>query len=132
MQKQKCALDLYVNFLTASQKQFSGVELSKAAPEPMAHDSVSRWLSTAKLTPKLLWQQSQSLVNKQTGYLIIDDSVLDKPLLSENGTGQKTVPGKHRGIVSGIGLVSLLWTDGQRLIPIDYRSMTLAEMGKVK
>ena len=132
MQKQKCALDLYVNFLTASQKQFSGVELSKVAPEPMAHDAVSRWLSTAKLTPKLLWQQSQSLVDKQTGYLIIDDSVLDKPYSQKMALVKKQYSGKHRGIVSGIGLVSFLWTDGQRLIPIDYRVYDPGRDGKSK
>ena len=132
MQKQKCALDLYVNFLTASQKQFSGVELSKVAPEPMAHDSVSRWLSTTKLTPKLLWQQSQALVNKLTGYLIVDDSVLDKPYSQKMALVKKQYSGKHHGLVSGIGLVTLLWTDGERLIPVDYRVYDPSRDGKSK
>ncbi len=98
----------------------------------MAHDSVSRWLSTAKLTPKLLWQQSQILVDKQTGYLIIDDSILDKPYSQKMALVKKQYSGKHRGLVSGIGLVSLLWTDGHRMIPVDYRVYDPSRDGKSK
>lgn len=60
IQYQKCSLDLYVDFLISSQTQFSGVELSKVAPNEMAHDSVSRWLSQRKLTPKMLWHYVES------------------------------------------------------------------------
>ena len=132
MQKQKCNLDLYVNFLTASQKQFSGVELSKVSPESMAHDAVSRWLSTEKLTPKLLWQKSQPMVNKQGGYLVIDDSVLDKPYSQKIALVKKQYSGKHHGLVNGIDLVNLLWTDGVRMIPVDYRVYDPSRDGKTK
>ena len=132
MQKQKCNLDLYVNFLTASQKQFSGVELSKVAPEPMSHDAVSRWLSSEKLTPKLLWQKSQPMVNKQGGYLVIDDSVLDKPYCQKIALVKKQYSGKHHGLVNGIDLVNLLWTDGVRMVPVDYRVYDPSRDGKTK
>ena len=29
--------------------------------------------------------------------------------------------GKHKRVVSGINLVTLLWSDGERCIPVDYR-----------
>ncbi len=132
MQKQKCNLDLYVNFLTASQKQFSGLELSKVSLEPMAHDSVSRWLSTEKLTPKLLWQRSQPMVNKQGGYLVIDDSVLDKPYSEKIALVKKQYSGKHHGLVNGIDLVNLLWTDGVKMVPVDYRVYDPSRDGKTK
>lgn len=129
---QKCNIDLYVNFLTAGQKQFSGVELSKVAPEPMAHDSVSHWLATKKLTPKLLWQQSQPMVNKQGGYLIIDDTVLDKPYCQKIALVKKQYSGKHHGLVNGISVVNLLWTDGVKIVPIDYRIYDPSRDGKTK
>ena len=129
---QKCNLDLYVNFLTAGQKQFSGVELSKVAPEPMAHDSVSHWLATKKLTPQLLWQHSQPMVNKQAGYLIIDDSVLDKPYCRKIALVRKQYSGKHHGLVNGIAVVNLLWTDGVRMVPVDYRIYDPSRDGKTK
>jgi hypothetical protein len=43
MQKQKCSLDLYTNFLIANHNRYSGSELSKVSiVEDMCHDSVSR------------------------------------------------------------------------------------------
>ena len=56
MQRQKYSLDLYVDFLIASQKQYFGLELSKASPIEMEHDSVNRWLGKEKLAPKIVWQ----------------------------------------------------------------------------
>ena len=95
MQYQKCSLDLYVDFLIGSQKQYSGLELSRVSPEPMAHDSVSRWLSQSKLTPKLLWQESQHLIDQASGYLSIDDSVLNKPYAQEIPLVKAQYSGKH-------------------------------------
>lgn len=132
MQKQKCDLDLYVDFLTASQKQFSGLELSKVSPEPMAHDSVSRWLSRKKLTPKLLWQESQYLVEKKGGYLVLDDCVLDKPYAHKTALVKPQYSGKHHRVVRGIDVVNLLWTDGQKMIPVDYRIYDPSRDGKTK
>lgn len=132
MQHQKCSLDLYVDFLTASQTQFSGTELSKASPDPLAHDAVSRWLSTAKLTPKLLWQESQYMVDRTTGYLILDDSVLDKPYAEKIALVRKQYSGNHHRVVKGIDLVNLLWTDTERIIPTDYRIYDPRRDGKTK
>lgn len=135
MQYKKCSLDLYVDFLTASQKQFSGMELSKVSPDEMAHDSVSRWLSQEKLTPKLLWQESQYMVDTTSGYLILDDSVLDKPYAKKMALVKTQYSGKHHRAVKGIGLVNLLWTDGgaeQKIIPVDYRLYDPTRDGKTK
>lgn len=121
MQHQKCSLDLYVDFLISSQTQFSGVELSRVSPDNMSHDSVSRWLSEKKLTPKMLWQYAEPMVKKETGYLVIDDTVLDKPYSGKTALVRKQYSGKHHGIVKGINIVNLLWTDGKKMIPIDYR-----------
>lgn len=132
MQKQKCDLGLYVDFLVASQKQFSGTALSKVAPEPIAHDAVSRWLSSHKLTPQLLWQASQDMVHKEAGYLVLDDTVLDKPYARKTALVKHQYSGKHHGVVQGIDLVNLLWTDGSKLIPVDYRVYDPSRDGKTK
>ncbi len=58
MRQQKCSLDLYVEFLIASQKQYSCSELEKVSPdETMAHDSVNRWLNNSEFSPEDLWSQ---------------------------------------------------------------------------
>ena len=132
MQYQKCSIDLYVDFLIGSQKQYSGLELSRVSPEPMAHDAVSRWLSKERLTPKLLWQESQYLIDRNTGYLVIDDSVLDKPYAREIPLVKAQYSGNHHAIVKGIDIVNLLWTDGAKMIPIDYRVYDPTRDGKTK
>lgn len=132
MQYRKCSLDLYVDFLIASQKQFSGSELSKSSPEPMAHDSVSRWLSSQKLTPKFLWEESQYLVDRKSGYLILDDSVLDKPYAEKIALVRKQYSGNHHGVVKGIDVVNLLWTDTVKVVPTDYRIYDPTRDGKTK
>lgn len=133
MQKQKCSLDLYVDFLIASQKQYSGLELSKVSPSKMAHDSVSRWLSENKLTPKIVWKNCEGLVAKETGYLIIDDTVLDKPYSKNIPLVKKQYSGKHHGLVNGIDLVNMLWTDeSEKMIPVDYRVYDPTRDGKTK
>ena len=132
MQYQKCSLDLYVDFLIASQKQFSGVELSKVSPDPMAHDSVSRWLSSQKLTPKLLWDESQFLIDRKSGYLVLDDSVLDKPHAKHIPLARTQYSGNHHGVVKGIDIVNLLWTDTQKIVPVDYRIYDPTRDGRTK
>ena len=132
MQPPKCSLDLYVDFLIASQKQYSGVELSRVAPKALSHDAVSRWLATNKLTPKMVWQQSQTMVQKETGYLILDDMVLDKPYAREMSLVKVQYSGKHHRLVNGIAVVSLLWTEGEKIVPVDYRIYDPTRDGKTK
>jgi len=80
MQKQKCSLDLYSNFLLASQTRYSATELSKVSPDDnlMSHDAVTKWLNKSDFRPSEIWNQAKPLVDIKSGYLIADDSVLDK------------------------------------------------------
>lgn len=131
-QQQKCSMDTYVDFLVSTPKQYSSVELSRVSPESLSHDAVSRWLSDNTFTPKTLWQESRHMVDAQTGYLIIDDSVLDKPYASKLDLVKWQYSGKHHDIVKGIGLINLLWTTGKEYIPVDYRIYAPENDGKTK
>jgi putative transposase len=132
MQQPKCSLDLYVDFLIASQKQYSGLELSRVSPTALSHDAVSRWLATHKLTPKMVWQRSQTMVQKETGYLIFDDTILDKPYAREIPLVKTQYSGKHHRLVNGIAVVTLLWTEGEQIVPVDYRVYDPTRDGKTK
>lgn len=125
-------MNLYVDFLIGSQLQFSAVELSKVSPSEMAHDAVSRWLSDTELSPKELWKHAAVLVKLKTGYLIIDDSILDKPYSKQIPFVRAQWSGKHHEIVLGICIVTLLWTDGEQIIPVDFRVYDPARDGKTK
>lgn len=122
MQKRKCSLSLYTHFLIANSNRYSGVELSRVAPGAgMAHDAVSRWLKEARYTPSELWKHTKSLTDTQTGYLVADDSLLDKRYSRQNELAKKQYSGNAHGLVNGICLVNLLWTDGDAYVPVDYR-----------
>ena len=52
---------------------------------------------------------------------MIDDIILDKPYANKIELAGKHWSGKHKRVVKGITLVTLLWTEGQSHIPCDYR-----------
>lgn len=121
-QKQKCSLKLYRNFLIANHNRYSALELEKVTPVTnMAHDSVTRWLHTATFTPSDIWRSAKPLVRLTDGYLIGDDTVLEKSRSRHNELAKVQYSGATHGLVNGICLVNLLWSDGADYVPIDYR-----------
>ncbi|HEY4480329.1 MAG TPA: transposase [Candidatus Paceibacterota bacterium] len=119
MQHQKCSLNLYTSFLISNQNRYSGVELSKVSE--LSHDAVTRWLSAKEYTPKDLWNHVKPLVNPKSGYLVGDDSLIVKKYSRENELAKLQYSGNVHGLVNGICLVNLLWTDSEEYIPVDYR-----------
>lgn len=122
MQKQKCNLKLYSNFLIANHNRYSGLELSRVSPlKDMCHDSVNRWLSTSDFTPSQLWNQVKDLVDIKKGYLVGDDTLLNKKYSRVNQLAKKQYSGCEHKLENGICLVNLLWTTDRDFIPVDYR-----------
>jgi len=112
---------LYYQFLIAAQTNFTATNFSSNTHN-VAHDSITRFLSHTKLTPKIIWEYAKPLVNLTLGNLIIDDSVLDHWYGKKIGLTRWQYSGTHHRVVHGIGLTTLLWT-GERSehIPTDFR-----------
>ena len=72
------------------------------------------------------------MVQRTSGVLIVDDSTLDKPYASKMALVTHHWSGKHRSVVQGINLVSLVWTDGDCRLPCDYRLYNKAQDGLSK
>ncbi len=120
----KCHDTDYIDFLIASPKLFSCTEAAKVQPEainPPAHDSFTRLLLRLEPDPETLWREAQPLVPRTGGLLVLDDSTLDKPDAKSIDLVTRHWSGKHHAVVQGISLSTLLWTDGDRHIPCDYR-----------
>lgn len=130
MSSSKCSLDLYTKFLIANHNRYSGVELSKTSQEALSHDTVSRWLSDQNFSSDGLWPQVQDLVEKKKGYLICDDSVLDKRFSRNNELVGRHWSGNEHRLICGIDLVNLVWTKGEECIPVDYRIYESEKEGK--
>lgn len=114
----------YIDFLIATPKVCSGAEAARvqpAAPDPPAHDAFTRLLTRLEPDPDALWTEAEPQVRRDDGVLVVDDSTLDKPYATAIALVSRHWSGKHHAVVRGINLVSLLWTDGDRHIPCDYR-----------
>ena len=113
-----------IDFLIATPKAASATEAARvqpAQPCPPAHDSFSRLLLRLEPDPDRLWQEARPQVTLDAGVLVLDDSVLDKPYAKHIDLVRRHWSGKHHAVVQGIDLVSLLWSDGDRHLPCDYR-----------
>ena len=89
--------------------------------DPPAHDSLNRLLYRLNPDSESLWVEAAPYVKKDEGILVIDDSTLDKPYAQKMEIVTRHWSGKHKQVVSGINLITLMWTDGDSQIPCDYR-----------
>lgn len=136
-QEIKINKELYCQFLIAAQGRYSVVGLAELFSNKPAHDAFTRWLDTVKLKPRIIWEYAQKMVNLNSGYLIIDDSVLDKWYSKKIEPVYKQYSGNHHQIVNGIGVINLLWNEHKNPeqaehIPIDLRVYDIKRDGKTK
>ena len=114
----------YIDFLIVSPVHFTATEAAKVQPDypdPPAHDALTRLLHRLEPDSTTLWTEAQTQVQLIGGVLVIDDSTFDKPYARDIELVTRHWSGKHHQVVRGINLVMLLWTDGDRAVPCDYR-----------
>ena len=134
MNPAKCNLDLYSEFLIATQKQYSCTELEKVSPdETMAHDSVTRWLNESNFSSEMLWNSISDYVTSNEGYLVFDDTLIDKSYSEKIELVKWQWSGKDHRVKKGIGLLTALWVNlVGPTVPIDYRIYQKENDGKTK
>ena len=99
----------YIQFLVGTQLSYSCLEAAKVQPEPEnqpAHDAITRPLHRKIPNAEELWGESQSVVNKINGILVVDDSSLDKPYARKIQLVTHHWSGKHHRVVRGINLLA--------------------------
>ena len=124
MNKPKVTEYDYIDFLIGTQRVYSNTEAERVQPDATggpSHDAYTRQLHRLVPTTERLWSEARSHVDLNKGCLIIDDSTLDKFYSRKIELVTRHWSGKHKRVVSGINLVTMLWTDGERYIPIDCR-----------
>jgi putative transposase len=120
----------YVQFLLGSPLQFTCTEAARVQPDqpdPPAHDSFTRLLTRRDPDPEALWQEARPQIRRDDGIL-----VLDKPYARQIDLVGWHWSGNHHAVVRGINLLTLLWTDGDRHVPCDYRIYDKAHDGLSK
>jgi hypothetical protein len=72
------------------------------------------------------------LKDSAEAYLLVDDSVQNKPYSQRIELVKAQYSGAEHGLVRGIGVVNLVHSDGETFYPIDYRIYAPEQDGKTK
>ena len=83
----KCNAENYIQWLIASPKVVSCTEAARTDTRPVAHDAYTRLLGRPNPQPEFLWEEVENLVQLDSGYLVVDDTTIDKPYGPHNRVG---------------------------------------------
>ncbi len=125
----------YINFIIATPRDVTATEAERVQPESKdapAHDAFTRLLSRLEPDAETLWEEAKTQIDLQSGILVLDDSTLEKRYSERNALVYRHWSGKQKAVVSGINLITLLWTDGERCVPVDYRLFDKDRDGRTK
>ncbi len=124
----------YSQFLLATQTNYTLTYFAEHAKK-VSHDAISHYLLRDKLTPSLLWEHIRSSIEwSPNGYIIFDDSVLDKNDSEYIELVRWQYSGNVGDVIRGIGVVTCVYynPDIQRFWAIDYRIYAPDQDGKNK
>ncbi|MDQ3633144.1 MAG: transposase [Acidobacteriota bacterium] len=126
----KQMLDIYSDYLLASFSQTSATGLSRLMNGEISHDQVTRFLSSEMKTSKDLWQlvkPYQRKIQSETGVLIIDDSIEEKPYTDENDIICWHWDHSKGRNVKGINFISSMYQNGGVSLPVNFRLVEKTE-----
>src|SRR5919202_4853948 len=89
--------------------------------DSVSHDRMTRMLQGTWSGHTLLDLALRLLFTVAGGYLIVDDTVVAKPYARLLGEAAWVWSNKDRKVLFGVSVVLLVWTDGQRRIPLAFR-----------
>jgi putative transposase len=96
-----------------------------------SHDCLTRMLNGRWSGQILLDVALRTLFTVAGGYLILDDTVVEKPYARLLGEAAWVWSSKDKKVVFGVSLVLLVWTDGEIRIPVAYRVWHKGGLSKV-
>ena len=123
----------YCQYLLSSQINYTLTNFAEHL-ENVSHDTINRYLRDDKLTPCLLWEHTQEqIIFSKQGYIIFDDSILDKNYSNNIGAVRWQYSGNAHRIMRGIGLVNGIYINPTNPYwTIDYRVFSPDSEGKSK
>jgi hypothetical protein len=124
----------YGQFLLSSQVNYTLTYFADHA-RTWSHDTINRYLRGDRVTPRLVWDNVKSeVVPHPRGYLLFDDTVLDKRHSTQIEPARRQWSGNAKGIIEGIGVVTCVYVNPvlDRFWIIDYRLFAPDTDGKTK
>src|ERR1044072_3636262 len=124
----------YCQYLLVSQINYTLTTFADHC-EQFSHDAINRFLRSEKLTPRLVWENvAAQVVLTPKGYLVFDDTVLDKNYSHAIELVRRQWSGNEKAVIKGIGVVNCVYVnpDTDQFWIIDYRIYDPAGDGKAK
>lgn len=122
MKKSITRLD-YCQYLLVSQINYTLTHFAEHS-EIFSHDAINRYLQSERLTPRLVWDNTApQILLTQEGYVIFDDTVLDKNYSFAIELVRRQYSGNTHSVIKGIGVVTCIYVNPSlnRFWLIDYR-----------
>lgn len=112
----------YIEFLISTQRNYTSTHFADHTTS-LSHDSITDFLNNQRLTAESLWEQVRTRINDVAeSYLIVDDSVLEKPHAQVIDLVYSHYSGNKHTVIRGIDMVNLVHSNGDgEYYPIDYR-----------
>lgn len=113
----------YCQYLLVSQTNYTLTNFADHS-DSLSHDKINHYLKSDKLTPKLLWEHvNNDIVPSKSGYILFDDTVIDKNFSHSIDGVRRQYSGNSHGLIKGIGVVTCVYVNPEtnQFWAIDYR-----------
>lgn len=124
----------YCQYLLVTQINYTLTNFAEHSNK-FSHDKINRFLKGEKITPRLIWENVKSqLITTDSGYLIFDDTVLDKNFSFKIELVRRQYSGNAKKVIKGIGVVTCIYVNPviDQFWLIDYRIYDPDNDGKTK
>ena len=99
----------YCQYLLSSPLNYTLTHLADHSQQ-FSHDMINRYLAGERIRPRLVWEHVQPhLVQTEQGYVIFDDTVLDKHYARNIALARVQYSGNAKGVINGIGGVTCVY-----------------------
>jgi hypothetical protein len=113
----------YCQYLLSSQINYTLTNFAEHSAY-FSHDAINRYLAGDQITPRLVWENVQGqVVQVDDGYLVFDDTVIDKDFSQRIELVRRQYSGNAHGLIKGIGVVTCVYVNPttEQFWIIDYR-----------
>lgn len=120
-------LDLYSDYLISSFGPTTATGLSKLVDGEISHDQVTRMLAGPKMTSKEWWRLVKPQVRKVErvdGFIIIDDSIVEKQYTDENEIICWHYDHSKGCNVKGINFITTLYYVQEVVLPVAFETVS--------
>ena len=124
----------YCQYLLSSSLNYTLTHFADHSQQ-FSHDMINRYLAGDRIPPRLVWENVKpDVVQTDAGYVLFDDTVLDKRYAHQMELVRRQWSGNAKGVINGIGVVTCVYVNPtlDRFWLIDYRIYDPQTDGKTK